>query len=111
MTSVANFYHRQSTEPDLGGSEGLTRLSTTLYDVITELQTMMEPDKDYVVVAVITHWIRSGRLCSLRCDGNSMDSSDRKAIVERVARHTLAPEPEQYLSGCLTHGGYYPCPI
>jgi hypothetical protein len=65
MTSVANFYRRQMTEPGLRATEGLTRLSTTLFDVITVLQTVVEPDKDNLVVAVVAHWIRSRRLSLL----------------------------------------------
>ena len=65
MTSVANFDRRQMTEPGLRATEGLTRLNTTLYDVISVLQAVVEPDKNNLIVAVIAHWIRSGRLSLL----------------------------------------------
>ena len=39
-----------------------TRVTTTLYDVIAALQTVVEPEEDEVVVAIVTDWLRSGRL-------------------------------------------------
>jgi hypothetical protein len=39
-----------------------TRVPTTLYDVIAALQTVVEPEADDLVVAIITAWLRSGRL-------------------------------------------------
>jgi hypothetical protein len=39
-----------------------TRVTTTLYDVIAALQTVVEPEEDDVVVAIVAAWLRSGRL-------------------------------------------------
>jgi hypothetical protein len=39
-----------------------TRVTTTLYDVMAALQTMVEPEEDDVVVAIVAAWLRSGRL-------------------------------------------------
>ena len=39
-----------------------TRVTTTLYDVIAALQTVVEPEEDDLVVAIVTDWLRSGRL-------------------------------------------------
>jgi len=39
-----------------------TRVTTTLYDVIAALQTVVEPDEDDLVVAIVADWLRSGRL-------------------------------------------------
>jgi hypothetical protein len=38
------------------------RVTTTLYDVIAALQTVVEPEEDDVVVAIVADWLRSGRL-------------------------------------------------
>jgi hypothetical protein len=62
MASVKNSYDMQMTEPGLRATAGLTRLSTTLSDMIAVLQTVVEPDQDNLVVAVVVHWLRSGRL-------------------------------------------------
>jgi hypothetical protein len=39
-----------------------TRVTTTLYDVIAALQTVVEPEDDDFVVAMVAAWLRSGRL-------------------------------------------------
>ena len=39
-----------------------TRVTTTLYDVIAALQTVVEPEADDLVVALVAAWLRSGRL-------------------------------------------------
>ncbi len=39
-----------------------TRVTTTLYDVIAALQSVVEPEEDDVVVAIVAEWLRSGRL-------------------------------------------------
>ena len=39
-----------------------TRVTTTLYDVIAALQSVVEPEEDDVVVAIVAAWLRSGRL-------------------------------------------------
>ena len=62
MTSRVHSGNVHTAEPDLMAAAGPTRLNTTLYDVVSVLQAAAEPDKDNLVVAVIAHWIRSGRL-------------------------------------------------
>jgi hypothetical protein len=39
-----------------------TRVTTTLYDIIVALQTLVEPEDDALVVAIVAAWLRSGRL-------------------------------------------------
>jgi hypothetical protein len=39
-----------------------TRVTTTLYDVLAALQTVVEPEEDALVVAIVADWFRSGRL-------------------------------------------------
>ena len=39
-----------------------TRVTTTLYDVMAALQSVVEPEEDDVVVAIVAVWLRSGRL-------------------------------------------------
>ena len=39
-----------------------TRVTTTLYDVMAALQTVVESEADAVVVAIVADWLRSGRL-------------------------------------------------
>jgi hypothetical protein len=39
-----------------------TRVITTLYDVLAALQTVVEPEEDDLVVAIVAAWLRSGRL-------------------------------------------------
>jgi hypothetical protein len=39
-----------------------TRVTATLYDVLAALQTLVEPEEDDVVVAIVAEWLRSGRL-------------------------------------------------
>lgn len=38
------------------------RVTTTLYDVMAALQSVVEPEEDDVVVAIVADWLRSGRL-------------------------------------------------
>jgi hypothetical protein len=38
------------------------RLTTTLYDVMATLQTVVEPDEDKLVIAVVVYWVRTGCL-------------------------------------------------
>ena len=52
---------RYST-PTISTDEAPTRVTTTLYDVIAALQSVVEPEEDAVVVAIVAAWLRSGRL-------------------------------------------------
>jgi hypothetical protein len=48
--------------PAISTDKAPTRVTTTLYDVIAALQTVVEPEDDALVVAIVTEWFRSGRL-------------------------------------------------
>ena len=39
-----------------------TRVTTTLYDVMAALQSVVEPEEDDVVVAIVAAWLHCGRL-------------------------------------------------
>jgi hypothetical protein len=38
------------------------RVTTTLYDVIATLQSVIAPEDDDLVIALVADWLRSGRL-------------------------------------------------
>jgi hypothetical protein len=48
--------------PAINADETPARVTTTLYDVIAALQSVVEPEEDDVVVAIVADWLRSGRL-------------------------------------------------
>jgi hypothetical protein len=48
--------------PKLSTAVASTRVTTTLYDVMAALQSVVEPEEDDVVVAIVAAWLRSGRL-------------------------------------------------
>jgi hypothetical protein len=48
--------------PERSTAVAPTRVTTTLYDVMAALQTVVEPEDDALVVAIVTAWCRSGRL-------------------------------------------------
>jgi hypothetical protein len=48
--------------PERSTAVAPTRVTTTLYDVIAALQTVVEPEEDDVVVAIVAAWLRSGHL-------------------------------------------------
>jgi hypothetical protein len=50
------------TDPKRSPEAASTRVTTTLYDVLAALQTVVEPEDDDVVVAIVAAWLRSGRL-------------------------------------------------
>jgi hypothetical protein len=56
--------HRSEIDatPERSTTVAPTRVTTTLYDVIAALQTVVEPEEDAVVVAIVAAWLRSGRL-------------------------------------------------
>ena len=55
--------HREVfSTPGLSTAVAPTRVTTTLYDVMAALQTVVEPEEDDVVVAIVAAWLRSGRL-------------------------------------------------
>lgn len=41
-------------------------LQTTLYDVIAVLQSDVEPNADDLVVEIVAHWLRTGRITLVR---------------------------------------------
>ena len=52
---------RDSTSA-ISTDEAPTRVTTTLYDVMAALQTVVESEDDALVVAIVAAWFRSGRL-------------------------------------------------
>ena len=51
-----------SPTPERSPEAAPPRVTTTLYDVLAALQTVVEPEEDDVVVAMVAAWLRSGRL-------------------------------------------------
>ena len=51
-----------SPTPARSPEEAPTRITTTLYDVLAALQTMVAPEEDDVIVALVAAWLRAGRL-------------------------------------------------
>lgn len=43
-------------------AEAPARLTTTLYDMIAALQSVVGPDEDGLVTAIVGHWSRTGRI-------------------------------------------------
>jgi hypothetical protein len=55
--------HRDAfPSPERSPEEAPARVTTTLYDVLAALQTVVEPEEDHVVVAIVAAWLRCGRL-------------------------------------------------
>ena len=48
--------------PERSPQVASTRVTTTLYDVLVALQSLVELEEDDVVVAIVAAWLRSGRL-------------------------------------------------
>lgn len=66
MNAVATPHREQTVEEELTAAETSARLTTSLYDVIATLQTVVEPDEDDLVVAVVVHWQHTKRLMRVR---------------------------------------------
>jgi hypothetical protein len=62
MTQVMTPHQGQTGEAGLTAADIPSCLRTTLYDVMTALQTVVEPDEDNLVVAIVAYWLRSGRI-------------------------------------------------
>ena len=62
-----------------------TRVTTTLYDLMAAMQTAVEPEDDACIVALITHWMRTGRLTFL--------GDRRGASHDRIAFHATTSQP------------------
>jgi hypothetical protein len=63
MSRTGTCQYEQEGSLGLLTADEPARVTTTLYDVITALQTVAEPDvDDLVVVSVVMRWLRSGRL-------------------------------------------------
>ena len=55
--------HTHPTEPlGITTEEELPCITTTLYDVIAALQSVVAPEDDALVVTIVADWLRSGRL-------------------------------------------------
>src|SRR5215510_5547524 len=63
-TEGRSLMHRSQVfpTPAISTDEAPTRVTTTLYDVMAALQTVVEPEDDDIVVAIVAAWLRSGRL-------------------------------------------------
>jgi hypothetical protein len=66
MTQVMIPRQGQTGEAWLTTADAPSCLRTTLYDVMTALQTAVEPDEDNLVVAIVAYWLRSGRIALVR---------------------------------------------
>lgn len=66
MNAVATPHRGQMVEEELTPAETSARLTTSLYDVIATLQTVVEPHEDDLVVAVVVHWQHAKRLTRVR---------------------------------------------
>jgi hypothetical protein len=62
MPRVQVFPTLPTTPPEIIMGEAPSRVTTTLYEVIAALQTVVEPEEDALVVAIVADWLRSGRL-------------------------------------------------
>jgi len=73
MSRTGTYQYEQEGSLGLLTAEEPARVTTTLYDVITALQTVAEPDADdLVVVGVVMRWLRSGRLTTaFSCAGRT----------------------------------------
>jgi hypothetical protein len=67
MNPVVKSYTVLMAEVGLTEAEAPARLTTTLYDAMAALQTVVKPDEDDLGVAVIVRWLGSRRLT---CVGN-----------------------------------------
>jgi hypothetical protein len=62
MNAVVKPQQGQIVEAGQMTAEIPAHLTTTLYDVIAALQSVVETDEDGLVVAVVGHWLRTGRI-------------------------------------------------
>ena len=63
--------HRDaSPTPGRSPEAASTRVTTTLYDVLAALQTVVEPEEDDVVVAIVAAWLRSGGCSPFRLESD-----------------------------------------
>jgi hypothetical protein len=62
MNAVVTPHQAPTVEAGQIVAAGSARLTTTLYDVIAALQSVVETDEDGLVVAVVGHWLRTGRI-------------------------------------------------
>jgi len=66
MTQVMTPHQGQMGEADLTTVDAPSCLRTTLYDIMAALQTIVEPDADDLVIGIVAHWLRSGRITLIR---------------------------------------------
>lgn len=57
-----------TTAMEARGVETHTYITTTLYDLTTTIQDVVDPNNDTLVVTTVAHLLRSGRLTWLRTD-------------------------------------------
>lgn len=84
MNPVVKSYTVQTAEADLTEAEAPARLTTTLYDAMAALQTVVEPDEDALVVAVIVRWLRSRYLTSVG-NGTVAAQGDMALQLQRIS--------------------------
>jgi len=65
MNAVAIPHQGQTVEGGPMAADTSARLTTTLYEVIATLQTVVEPDEDNLAVAVVVHWLCTKRLAAV----------------------------------------------
>jgi hypothetical protein len=67
-------------------------LTTTLYDLIAVMQDGLNPDHDTLVVAIVVHFLRSGRLTWRGQARERLDQARHAAMgaIPRVAPRTTA---------------------
>jgi len=62
MSRTGTYQYEQNGALGLLTADEPAHVMTTLYDVMTALQSAVEPDGDDLVVDVVVRWLRSGRL-------------------------------------------------
>ena len=62
MKPMEPFDQGLTIEARLTAADAPARHTTTLYDVIAALSSLVAPDEDDLVVAVVVRWLRTGRI-------------------------------------------------
>jgi hypothetical protein len=57
----------------MGRAKVPSRITTTLYDLIAALHTVVGPEQDDLVVATVVHWLHTGQLTWLGDDVTGLD--------------------------------------
>jgi hypothetical protein len=62
---IAPFEVQTATTTGVRKAQAPSCITTTLYDLIAAMQTVVGPRQDDLVVATVVHWLRTGRLIML----------------------------------------------